>query len=92
MRRASKNSYYESPCSVTGTGQHTGSEGNLRVDMHIGTWKDWDMEPVTGCEMLGWKVCSDMYITILYPVERGGTVPKKPLRKRSGGGIATSRQ
>ena len=50
------------------------------------------MELVTGCEMLGWKVYSDMYITILYPVERGGTVPKKPLRKRSGGGIATSHQ
>lgn len=50
------------------------------------------MELVTGCEMLDWKVCSDMYITILNSVERGGTVPMKPLRKRSGGGIATSRQ
>ena len=34
MWRTSKNFYYESPCSVTGTGRHTGSEGNLRVDMN----------------------------------------------------------
>ncbi len=50
------------------------------------------MELVTGCEMLVWKVYSGMYITILYPVERGGAVPEKPLRKRSGRGIATSHQ
>lgn len=48
------------------------------------------MEPVTGCEVLNWKV--HLHITILYPSERGGVVPMKPLRKRSGGGIATSRQ
>ena len=48
------------------------------------------MELVTGCEMLVWKVYSGMYITILYPVERGGTVPMKSLRKRSDRGIATS--
>lgn len=49
------------------------------------------MEPVTGCEVLDWKV--HLHITILYPSERGGVVPMKPLRRRrSGGGIATSRQ
>lgn len=50
------------------------------------------MELVTGCEVLDWKIGRDADTTILYPVERGGTVPMKPLRKRSGGGIATSRQ
>lgn len=28
----SKNFYYESPCGVIGTAQHTGSEGHLRAD------------------------------------------------------------
>ena len=28
----SKNFYYESPCGVTGTAQHTGSEGHLKLD------------------------------------------------------------
>lgn len=32
--RMSKNFYYESPCGVTGTAQHTGSEGHLRADMY----------------------------------------------------------
>ena len=31
--RMSKNFYYESPYSVTGTIQHAGSEGNLKADM-----------------------------------------------------------
>jgi hypothetical protein len=34
--RISKNFYYESPCGVTGTAQHTGSEGHLRADEQIG--------------------------------------------------------
>jgi hypothetical protein len=57
--RMSKNFYYESPCGVTGTAQHTGSEGHLRAgwtDRNIGTWKGWDTEPVTGYEVLDWKM------------------------------------
>lgn len=64
--------------------------GQICTDRNIGTWKGWNMEPVTGCEVLNWKV--HLHITIFYPSERGGIVPMKPLRKRSGGGIATSRQ
>ena len=48
------------------------------------------MELVTGCEVVDWKVW--LHITILYPAESGGRVPMKPLRKRGGRGIATSRQ
>lgn len=48
------------------------------------------MELVTGCEVVDWKVW--LHITILYPAESGGRVPMKPLRKRGGRGIATTRQ
>ena len=40
------------------------------------------MELVTGCEVLNWKMRE--HITILYPAERGGTVPMKPYPKRNG--------
>lgn len=76
--RLSKNFYYEKPCSVTGTGNCTGSEGHLRTDdkiRGIGTWKGWNMELITGFEVLGWKVL--LHITILYPIERDGMVPVK---------------
>ncbi len=89
--RMSKNFYYESPCGITGIAKHAGSEGHLRADMsdrNIGTWKDWNMELVTGYEVLDWKI--HLRITILYPVERDGTVPMKPWKH--GGGIAISRQ
>jgi hypothetical protein len=46
------------------------------------------MEPVTGCEVLDWKM--HLRITILYPVERDGTVPMKPWKH--GGGMAISHQ
>ena len=50
--------------------------GQICTDRNIGTWKDWNTEPVTGYEVLDWKVRP--HITILYPVERDGTVPMKP--------------
>jgi hypothetical protein len=62
--------------------------GQICTDRNIGTWKDWNMEPVTGHEVLDWK--AHLRITVLYPVERDDIVPMKP-RKR-GGGIAISHQ
>ena len=50
--------------------------GQICIDRNIGTWKGWNMESVTGCEVLDWK--AHLRITILYPVEREGTVPMKP--------------
>ncbi len=50
--------------------------GQICTDRNIGTWKDWNTELVTGYEVLDWKV--HPHITILYPVERDGTVPMKP--------------
>ncbi len=30
--------------------------GQICTDRNIGTWKDWNTEPVTGYEVLDWKV------------------------------------
>lgn len=35
------------------------------------------MELVTGYEVLNWKMYGDIYITILYSIDRDGTVPMK---------------
>jgi hypothetical protein len=44
------------------------------------------MEPVTGREVLDWK--AHLRITILYPVERDGTVPMKSWKHDEGTAIS----
>ena len=58
------------------------------MDRNIGTWKDWNTEPVTSVEVLNWKMRK--HITILNPVERDGTVPMKLWKHNRG--IAISRR
>ena len=67
-----------------------GTPKGICTDRNIGTWKGRSTELTAALKCRTGK--QFFCITVHYPTESSATVPLKPLRKRSGGGIGTSQQ
>ena len=67
-----------------------GTPKGICTDRNIGKWKGRSTELTAALKCRTGK--QFFCITVHYPTESSATVPLKPLRKRSGGGIGTSQQ